>query len=96
VNVTGTDPAGPTGTWTLTSAQGAACPAIDRLSLELDRLAGGDQVAETVTTAASYLPVTWAPDEAKDFRLVVVMPCQGSGGAGETRTVVVTFTAVVP
>jgi hypothetical protein len=96
VSVVGTDPTGPTGTWTLASAQETFCPAVDRLSLELDRLAGGDQVAQTVTTSAGFLPVTWAPDEAKDFRLVLVMPCQGSHGAGETRTTEITFTAVVP
>jgi hypothetical protein len=49
-----------------------------------------------VTTSNAFLPVTWAPEEAKDFRLLLIMPCQGSRGAGEMRTTSITFTAVVP
>ena len=31
----------------------------------------------------------------KDFRMTIHMPCQGSNGAGETKTLSATFTAVV-
>lgn len=35
------------------------------------------------------------PVGSKDFRLTLTMPCQGSNGAGETKTLTATFTAVV-
>jgi hypothetical protein len=36
------------------------------------------------------------PSGDQIFRLRIFMPCQGSNGAGETKTLTATFTAVVP
>ena len=97
-----TNAAGPGGSWTATSYYPSLtvepCPAPDRFYLSIFGF----------TVPALYMTATPAPVLAssggppavfpagdKVFRMGLLMPCVGSNGAGETKTLTATFTAVV-
>ena len=92
---------GPGGSWT-PLALGSSfnpCVALDRFYLSIF---GFTTPALYMTgTAAPVLaslggpPAVFPAGDAKVFRLTFTMPCQGSNGAGETKTLSATFTATV-
>jgi hypothetical protein len=98
-----TDATGPSGAWSPTGHDDltgtiAPCPDTNHFYLSIFGF----------TTPAMYMTGTPTPVHAslggpnavfpvgdKVFRLSIVMPCQGSNGAGETKSLSTTFTAVV-
>lgn len=99
-----TDATGPSGAWSPTGHDDLTgtiepCPATNHFYLSIFGF----------TTPAMYMTGTPTPVHAssggpnavfpvgdKVFRLSIIMPCQGSNGAGEAKTLTATFTAVVP
>lgn len=96
-----TNATGPGGSWTPTAYNGTIdpCAALNRFYLSIF---GFTTPAMYMTgTAAPVLaslggpPAVFPAGDAKVFRLTITMPCQGSNGAGETKTLSATFTATV-
>jgi hypothetical protein len=96
-----TDASSPAGTWTLVQRFGGTvspCPTLDTFNLNI------------TVTGAGGLPFGYTPAPLRDAnaqigafspgvsypgQLDLTMPCQGSNGPGETKTLTATFTAVV-
>jgi hypothetical protein len=104
VVVAGTDAVGPSGArWILpTSGARIGCP-VDVYTMLL-LLGSGPPftVIEAIETSpkdivnrSTLTAYEWSPDQSQDFELRVEMPCEGSNGAGETKSLSVTLTAVV-
>jgi hypothetical protein len=96
-----TDAVGPGGSWRPLALSGTAdiCTAPDRFYLSLASTSRPDLYL--VGTPAPVLatgggPPAVFPPGANGFQLLIIMPCQGSNGAGETKTLTATFTAVAP
>jgi hypothetical protein len=109
VAAVGTDASGPSGDWTLghwaTDAPPAGNPCVNRPNLYFLGTNGssGDVVLQrdTITKTSGLLtqpggdPGVWNPGAAADIQMYLIMPCQGSNGAGEAKTLSATFTAIV-
>lgn len=109
VAVMGTDAVGPGGTWALgywvtDSSGGNPCDAgANVYFLQTNGSTAGVSLQATAITKASRLlgtapnddPGVWGPGATADIALGLTMPCQGSNGAGETKSLSVTFTAVL-
>jgi len=97
-----TNATGPGGSWTATSYYPsltiAPCPAPDRFYLSIfgftveDLLMTGTPAPVLASLGGS--PAVF-PAGDKVFRMSLIMPCVGSNGAGEAKTLTATFTAVV-
>jgi len=98
-----TNAVGPGGSWTPTSYYPSLtiepCPAPDRFYLSIGGFTvyGLDAMTNTPAPvlASSGGPPAVFPAGDKAFRMRLIMPCVGSNGAGETKTLTATFTAVV-
>ena len=104
-----TNASGPSGTWTLGQATGTgnACddvpPGIDTFFLRVapqavDAPFGVLHLSGTPATVPASFggpPAVFAAGSAHAMQLRLYMPCQGSSGAGEQKTLDVNFTAVV-
>jgi type 1 fimbria pilin len=111
VSAAGTDATGPSGVWSLgdfsqdAPASGNPCDARPNLYFLGTNGSDGPDVhleSNPITKTARLLgtypnnaPGVWAPNAAADIQLELEMPCQGSNGAGETKALTTTFTAVV-
>lgn len=101
--VAGTDATGPSGAWALSAT--LSCEQLNAYSLQARKQAGEPsfqfQIMHLVTKTPSTLadaagvPYVFAADAPTDVNLALTMPCQGSNGAGEQKSLSVTFTAVV-
>lgn len=99
------DATGPSGSWTPAgqAVNTNPCPAIDTFNLSANRdgvsqsffarLSGSPVPALADNGQGSYVQPTGAADV---FGFQLDMPCQGSNGAGEQKSLTVTFTAVIP
>lgn len=104
LTVVGTDAAGASGSWALSSG-GLPCDlGVDKYTLLLSKYEPGDadyriytpitKIAATVANPAGT-PFVFPAGTPTTARLGLLMPCQGSNGAGEAKTLSVTFTAIV-
>jgi hypothetical protein len=89
------------GTWIVTNSGigGSPCPNLDRFFLHIFMFAFPDLALNgtpTPVSASDGTPAVLTAGTSYPSRLTIEMPCQGSNGAGETKTLTVTFTAVVP
>jgi hypothetical protein len=99
-----TNAVGPGGSWTATSYFPSLtiepCPAPDRFYLSVFGFIGSTSLIMTNTPAPVLAslggPPAVFPAGDKVFRMSLIMPCVGSNGAGETKTLTATFTAVLP
>jgi hypothetical protein len=98
-----TDAMGAAGSWTPRASSGSPlaplCPATNQFYLLLAGGSTGPPLVLTGTTAPFLTDAGSAavfPGGNKLLQLDLEMPCQGSSGAGETKTLTATFTAVVP
>jgi hypothetical protein len=99
-----TDATGPSGSWTPIAFSGAPdpCQTLNRNGFYLElftpdpfRSLFMTGTPAPVRQATSGMPEVFPAGE-QVFRLSILMPCVGSNGAGETKTLTATFTAVVP
>ena len=107
INVSGTSASGPSGTWELDSraigAGGMCARGVNKYALVVAGapVNGEDRIQTDVhpfqvTLGGGFGPHVFQPaTDATPLRMVLLMPCQGSNGEGETKTMSVTFTAVV-
>ena len=99
-----TDATGPSGSWTPIAFSGVPpepCQTLNLNGFYLELLkVGGDPPLYMTGTPAPVRAQNGTPDvfPAGDqvFRLSIFMPCVGSNGAGERKSLTATFTAVVP
>jgi hypothetical protein len=92
---------GPSGSWTPRNDGGNVqpCPGPNQFYLTIFGFANGIPALYMTGTPA---PVLGAGGDPLSFagsiltKLIIRMPCKGSNGAGETKTLTTTFTAVVP
>jgi hypothetical protein len=99
-----TDASGPSGSWTLfvwPTFVGNPCPTTNNFSLLWNlgdpnsqnmSVGGTPRLATDTSGAPSVVPA----GHVSPSNLGLFMPCQGSNGAGETKTFTATFTAVIP
>jgi hypothetical protein len=91
----------PGGSWTPLAYDGTIhpCPALNQYYLSIFGFTSlALEMAETPAPVLHSLggsPEVFPPGD-KGFRLSLIMPCQGSNGPGETKSLTATFTAVVP
>jgi hypothetical protein len=92
---------GPSGFWTPRSDGGAIqpCPQLDQFYLSIFGRSGSLPALYMTETPAPVVGLAGGVAGFNPGQLVVPltirMPCQGSNGAGETKTLTATFTAVV-
>jgi hypothetical protein len=95
-----TDASGASGTWTLTTegVGGSPCPNLNRYWLDVFMFAFPVLFLNGTPTpvlASGGGPAVLAAGTSYPSRMEITMPCEGSNGAGETKTLTATFTAVV-
>jgi hypothetical protein len=95
-----TPAAGPGGSWTPTAYDGTSphpCPVVDQFYLALFLPNPSLYLTGTpaLVLASGGAPAVYPAGSTTLSRLDILMPCQGSNGAGETKTLTATFTAVV-
>jgi hypothetical protein len=99
-----TDASGPSGSWTLfawPTFVGNPCPTTNTFSLLWGLGDPGSQNMSLSSTPRMATDTSGAPwvvpaGHVSGTNLGLFMPCQGSNGAGETKTFTATFTAVMP
>jgi hypothetical protein len=96
-----TDATGSSGSWTPFAYTGSVDPCVAPNGFYLSIFGFNTPSLFLTHTPAAVLaalggasPAVFPPGD-KVFRMTLVMPCQGSDGAGETKTLSSTFTAVV-
>jgi hypothetical protein len=103
LNVSATDASGASGSWTIQRSGGVnPCPTVDVFHLEFDPAQSGARWLGTFIDGTpralfdtAFQPVVFAPGTAELATMTIFMPCQGSNGAGEPKTLSATLTAVV-
>ena len=95
-----TDATGPGGSWTPLAYNGTIDPCTAQNRFYLDIFGFTVPALYMTGTPAPVLqaaggPAAVFPPGSKGFRLSIVMPCQGSNGAGSAKTLTATFTGVV-
>jgi hypothetical protein len=103
LTITGSDASGTSGSWTVTGAARGTnpCPTLDRFNLTGHREADANQNILLTTSpvlvrgVGGVGPYLQGPGASDNFGFTLDMPCQGSNGAGEQKTLNVTFTAAV-
>jgi type 1 fimbria pilin len=97
-----TDATGPGGSWTPRAfgPNPNPCAALNQFYLSIIAFGGPGTYLYMTGTAAPVLvsdtgPPAVFPVGDKEFLMQFTMPCQGSNGAGETKTLSVTLTATV-
>jgi hypothetical protein len=96
-----TNATGPGGSWTPLAYDGTIhpCPDLNQFYLSIFGFTSFElNMNGTPAPVLASLggPPAVFPLGDKVFRLSIRMPCQGSNGAGEAKTLTATFTAVVP
>ena len=95
---------GPSGTWVLVNpvlsgGVGPICPTTDTFYMDIFTFAFLDLFLSgtpaPVLASDGGPPAVLSPGTAYPSQLNLAMPCQGSNGAGESKTFTVTFMAVV-
>jgi hypothetical protein len=90
-----TDASGPSGSWSPVVAN--VCGATNQFMLAaLAPQFTAPLLAAPTLVSENGSPVVFPAGQSRDGKLNLTMPCQGSNGAGETKTLTATFTAVVP
>jgi hypothetical protein len=96
--ISGSDAVGSGVTWTLAPGSGDICPTLNtyRLDYNTDHV-GSIPIGKTnfPLENASNGVTTFAPSEAHNLGLELVMPCQGSDGSGLTLSMSVNLTATI-
>jgi hypothetical protein len=103
MTITGSNASGTSGSWTISGeADGTnPCPTSDRFNLTGHREADANQGIQLTTSpvlvraVGGVGPYVQGPSLSDNFGFTLDMPCQGSNGAGEQKTLAVTFTAAV-
>ena len=103
MTITGSNAGGTSGSWTISGAADGTnpCPTIDQFNLTGHREADANQEIRLTTSpvlirdVGGVQPYVQGPGLADNFGFTLNMPCQGSNGAGEQKTLTVTFTAAV-
>jgi len=103
VSAVGSDAVSQAGSWTLASGAGNPCAlGPDAFFLLLDSDSGGAPltlgsgfITKTPTLVSPTQGHAWGAGEFAYARFTIYMPCEGSNGAGETKTFTVGFTATV-
>lgn len=101
-----TNATGPGGSWTPLAYTGAVLPCglsgtdPNQFYLDIFGFTGSPSLFMTGTpapmlTSAGGPPEVFPAGDPRLIRMTIIMPCQGSNGAGETKTLTATFTAVV-
>jgi hypothetical protein len=101
LTLTGSDATGTTGSWTISGdARGTnQCPAVNRFNLTGHRELDANQGIHLSTSPRLVLapggvgPYVLGAGGSDNFGFTIDMPCQGSNGAGEQKSMTVTFTA---
>ena len=95
---------GSSGSWTPRNDDGLIQPCVEsnQFYLSLNGFNANPQTRSIYMTGTPAPVLTFSGGPAvfstgaQPFRLIVIMPCQGSNGAGETKKLTATFTAVLP
>ena len=103
LTLTGSNASGAGGSWIISgSARGTnQCPTVDRINLTGHREADANQGIHLTTSPRLVLapggvtPYVQGAGLADNFGFTLDMPCQGSNGAGDEKTLTVTFTATI-
>jgi hypothetical protein len=98
-----TNATGPSGSWTPTGAADGTnpCPAVNSFNITGHREADANQGIRLTSTPAlvpavgGVGPYMQGPNVSDNFGFTLNMPCQGSNGAGEQKSLTLTFTAAV-
>jgi hypothetical protein len=94
---------GPSGSWTPTGAADGTnpCPAVNSFNITGHREADANQGIRLtsspvlVPAVGGIGPYIQGPGVSDNFGFTLNMPCQGSNGAGEQKSLTLTFTAAV-
>jgi hypothetical protein len=103
MTIAGSDATGPSGSWTPSGAARGTnpCPAVDSFNITGHREADANQDIRLTATPALVRavggvgPYIQGPGLTDNFGFTLDMPCQGSNGAGEQKSLTLTFTAVI-
>jgi hypothetical protein len=103
MTVATTNASGTSGSWTPAGQNYDAnpCPAVNVFNLTGHREASANDTIRLTTTptlvpaVGGIGPYIQAPGASDNFGFTLNMPCQGSTGAGEQKTLTVTFTAAI-
>ena len=103
MTITGSNASGTSGSWTISGAADGTnpCPTIDRFNLTGHREADANQEIRLTTSPVLVRDVGGAqayvqgPGLSDNFGFTLNMPCQGSNGAGEQKSLTLTFTSTI-
>lgn len=103
LTMTGSNATGTSGSWTPTGAADGTnpCPTLDTYNLTGHREADANNEIRLTTSPVlvrapgGALPYVQSPASADNYGFTINMPCQGSNGAGEQKSLTVTFTAAL-
>ena len=103
MTITGSNASSASGTWTITGAADGTnpCPTVNQFNLTGHREADANQEIRLTTSpvlvraVGGVGPYVQGPGLSDNFGFTLNMPCQGSNGAGEQKTMTVVFTAAI-
>lgn len=103
LTITGSDASGTSGSWAISGAARGTnpCPTVNSFNLTGHREADANQNILLTTSpvlvraVGGVGPYVQGPGVSDNFGFTIDMPCQGSNGAGEQKTLNVTFTAAI-
>jgi hypothetical protein len=103
MTITGSNATGTSGSWTISGdADGTnQCPTVGRFNLTGHREADANQEIRLTTSpvlvraVGGVGPYVQGPGLSDNFGFTLDMPCQGSNGAGEQKSLTLTFTAAI-
>jgi hypothetical protein len=100
----GTNASGPSGTWQLIPSADICATGVNKYQLDIYGPVGGAGILTYLETTPKplgrlvggvFVTYSFPPSVVTNAVFQLAMPCQGSNGAGETKTLTATFTAVV-
>ena len=103
MTITGSNANSTSGSWTITGAADGTnpCPTLNQFNLTGHREADANQEIRLTTSpvlvraVGGIGPYVQGPGLSDNFGFTLNMPCQGSNGAGEQKTLTVTLTAAI-
>jgi hypothetical protein len=103
MTMTGSNATGTSGSWNISGAADGTnpCPAVNSFNLTGHRESDANQGIHLTTGAVlvrapgGILPYEQGAGASDNFGFTLNMPCQGSNGAGEQKTMTVMFTATI-
>jgi hypothetical protein len=103
MTITGSNASSTSGPWTITGAADGTnpCPTVNQFNLTGHREADANQEIRLTTSpvlvraVGGVGPYVQGPNLSDNFGFTLNMPCQGSNGAGEQKTMTVVFTAAI-